>query len=113
MDAPDIRRADLVAAALIGDGPIDDLDQVWITVGAVELNMAGGKKEVVLDTPQSIELLSLRNLTEVLHERRNADRVDGDRDEQCQPASRATLARPARIEPLIECCRCHVKPPFE
>jgi hypothetical protein len=51
---------------LIGDGPIDDLDQVWITVGAVELNMAGGKKEVVLDTPQSIELLSLRNLTEVL-----------------------------------------------
>src|SRR5262245_30901202 len=51
---------------LVGDGPIDDLDQVWITVGAVELNMAGGKKEVMLDTPQTIELLSLRNLTEVL-----------------------------------------------
>jgi hypothetical protein len=51
---------------LIGDAPINDLDQVWITVGAVELNMAGGKKEVVLDTPQSIELLSLRNLSEVL-----------------------------------------------
>jgi len=51
---------------LIGDKPIHDLAEVWITVGEVELNMSGGKKEVVLDTPQRIELLSLQNLTEVL-----------------------------------------------
>jgi Domain of unknown function (DUF4382) len=51
---------------LVGDAPIDDLAEVWITVSEVELNMAGGKKNVVLNTPQRIELLSLQNLTEVL-----------------------------------------------
>jgi Domain of unknown function (DUF4382) len=51
---------------LIGDAPIDDLTKVWITVSEVELNMTGGKKDVVLNPPQRIELLSLQNLTEVL-----------------------------------------------
>jgi hypothetical protein len=51
---------------LIGDAPIHDLTEVWITVSEVELNMAGGKKDVVLDAPQRIELLSLQNVTEVL-----------------------------------------------
>jgi len=51
---------------LVGDAPINDLSEVWITVSEVELNMAGGKKDVVLDTPERIELLSLQNLSEVL-----------------------------------------------
>jgi hypothetical protein len=51
---------------LVGDGPIDDLAEAWITVREVRLVMSGGKDEVVLDVPQKIELLSLRNLTEVL-----------------------------------------------
>jgi hypothetical protein len=51
---------------LVGDGPIDDLAEAWITVREVRLVMSGGKDEVVLDVPQKIELLGLRNLTEVL-----------------------------------------------
>jgi len=50
----------------IGDGPIEDLEEVWITVRELSLTMAGGKSHVVLDAPQHIELLGLRNLTEVL-----------------------------------------------
>lgn len=51
---------------LVGDAPIQDLTEVWITVSEVELNMAGGKKDVVLNPPQHIDLLRLQNLTEVL-----------------------------------------------
>ena len=51
---------------LIGDAPIQDLTEVWITVSEVELNMTGGKKDVVLNPPQRIDLLRLQNLTEVL-----------------------------------------------
>jgi hypothetical protein len=51
---------------LIGDGPIENLDEAWLTVRELRLNMAGGNNHVVLDTPQTIELLQLHNLTEVL-----------------------------------------------
>ena len=51
---------------LLGDGPIEDLKEVWVIVRELRLNMAGGNNHVVLETPQRIELLQLENLTEVL-----------------------------------------------
>lgn len=51
---------------LVGDGPIDDLEAVFLTVNEVRFNMAGGNDHVLLETPQEIELLQLGNLTEVL-----------------------------------------------